>query len=167
MSSCCSRTCSSGCGSCRSAVISNVIFTGVDDDTFTLVAPVPPALTTHTVLPSQLFSVNCYTNVTIMFAGTIYYAASALSLPPTAVLTLTLQYYNVAAPGLVNKVAVPLQALVVGSATVDDVIPFTAVQTALLSTGTYNAQLVVSSGVGVPVLTVNGSLSVFMVRKSA
>ena len=167
MSSCCSRTCASSCGSCRSAVISNVIFTDVTDPTFTLNASGTPPLATHAVGTPQLFSVNCYTNVTIMFAGTIYYAFNASSLPPTKVLTLTLQYYNVAAPGLINKVAVPLQALVVGSTTVEAVIPFTAVQTALLSTGTYSAQLVVSSGANVPDLTINGSLSVFMVRQTA
>ena len=135
------------------------------DDEFALTAVAGVA--THGVGVPQLFSVNCCTNVNILFAGTIFYASIVGGAPPTTVLTLTLQYYNVAAPGLINKVAVPLKALIEGSTSQTDVIPFTAVQTASLSTGTYSAQLVVSSTVNVPGLTVNGSMSVFMVRKSA
>ena len=168
MSFCCSRTCGGGGGcSCRAAAVSNVIFTDVPTDTFSLTVTPPATTGSHGMAP-QLFSVNCYTNVNIQFAGTITYPSETAvpTNPSNPVLTLTLQYYNVATPGLINKVAVPLQAGLVQDVTNADVVPFTAVQTALLSTGTYSAQLIVSSGVTVPSVSVNGSMSVFMVRKS-
>lgn len=137
-------------------------------DSFSLTVTPPATTGTHGMAP-QLFSVNCYTNVNIQFAGTITYPSETdvPTNPTHPVLTLTLQYYNVATPGLINKVAVPLQAGLVQDLDNADVVPFTAVQTALLSTGTYSAQLVVSSTVTVPSVAVNGSMSVFMVRKSA
>ncbi len=81
------------------------------------------------------------------------------------VVTLQLQYYNVAAPGLLNPVSVPLQATVraLGGGGLDYV-PFTAVQTATLSAGTYSAQLLVSSGDAFDV-SVSGTQSVFVVKK--
>lgn len=166
MSFCCSRTCGSRCaGSCRRSAISNIIFTDIGTQSFSVSSTSP-----YTVIPSQLFSVNCPTNVNIQFAGTVYYDIA--SSPQNAVLKFTLQYYNVAAPGIVNSVPVPLQALVRGSTTVQDVVPFTAVQTASLTAGTYSAQLVISVATTSPTPTVSGlhvdgSLSVFQVRVAA
>jgi hypothetical protein len=115
----------------------------------------------------QTFTVNCESNVNITFAGTLAYDGTA-ELADNHVVTLTLQYYNVAAPGLLNPVYVPLQATVRALGDIDYV-PFTAVQTSLLTPGTYSAQLVVTSGDVPPTtsfdVTISGTLSVFVVKK--
>jgi hypothetical protein len=102
--------------------------------------------------------------VNITFAGTLVYDGTGEG-ALNHVVTLQLQYYNVAAPGLLNPVSVPLQATVraLGGGGLDYV-PFTAVQTATLSTGTYSAQLLVSSGDTFDV-SVSGTQSVFVVKK--
>ena len=98
----------------------------------------------------------------ITFAGTLVYDGTDES-DGDHVVILTLQYYNVAAPGLLNPVFVPLQATVRALADVDYV-PFTAVQTATLSPGTYSAQLLVGSS-DTFIVSVSGTQSVFVVKK--
>ena len=160
-----------GCGkatSCRSSCRSACRSTGISASYVLSFQSSPiPTLNNSTIglTPPQTFTVNCESNANITFAGTLKYNGTAYG-AVDHVVVLTLQYYNVAVPGLLDPVSVPLQATV-RAADVEDYVPFTAVQTAILSPGTYSVQLLVGSPdvVPNPVLSVSGTQSVFVVKK--
>jgi hypothetical protein len=158
-----------GCGkatSCRSSCRSACRSTGISASYVLSFTPaVDIDLNESTVgLTPQTFTVNCESNVNITFAGTLAYDGTGEG-DPDHVVTLTLQYYNVAAPSLLNRVFVPLQATVRALTDVDYV-PFTAVQTAPMTPGTYSVQLLVGSPDVVPfTVSVSGTQSVFVVKK--
>lgn len=157
-----------GCGkatSCRSSCQSACRSTAISASYVLSFIPDEITLDESTVgLTPQTFTVNCESNVNITFAGTLAYDGTGEG-DDDHVVILTLQYYNVAAPGLLNPVNVPLQATVRALADVDYV-PFTAVQTATLTPGTYSAQLLVGSlDAGPFTVSVSGTQSVFVVKK--
>jgi len=105
-------------------------------------------------------AVPCTSVVTTTFAGTLQYAG-----PDDAAFSVVLQFYNMAAPGVLTKVAEPPSALIAVSAT--PMLPITAVQNVTLTPGDYVVLVGIRSAVGSVSVTVSGDLAITLIKQVA